>query len=330
MASKEQEQQQEQEESGALELKITKSVQEFSWTFETVKAELNRLTEKYKGLVVNDDNVEDSERQKREIARMRVHIEKFRKTVKSELDKPYRNFELQLNELKKIVEEVERPLAQQLDKYEESRKENATAQIKKYIGTLADDNCLGEKYVAQIIIADQWLNRSKKWKEVESEVREKVVFYLEMQKNEREAETFRAEKVEMAKILCDSLSVGLVTPLTFAEIENRVDNFDIAALKEYIKQLVGERKEREQRAAQQALDAEKAKQALPTPQGQPASSPAQQEVIAVHQAQHPTLECHNRKNICFTLHEVDKDQYEAVKAFLREQGITFTAKLAEA
>lgn len=312
-----------------LEPKVTEQNLIFAWNFEALKAELTRIVEKYNGLVVTDETVEDSEKTHREIVSLRVGITKFKSKVKAELDKPYKVFDGQIKELLGIVDSVESPIVDQLQKYEDNRRTEKSANIKRYIAKLATDNCLDEKYVSQIVIADKWLNRTQKWSDTDNDIKEKFVFFLEMQKKEKESAAFRQEKIEMAKIMCETLSAGLATPLTFAEIENRVDSFDVTGLKEHIQKLVAERKEREQRAAQRALDAEKAKQAYQTLQILPTSAPSPQEAETTQQAPQPVVElktqnCEIRCSVVFTLNNVNKVQFESVKSLLIEQGVEYT------
>ena len=64
-----------------------------------------------------------------------------------------------------------------------------------------------------------------------NDIYQKAAWFLDVQKKEIDAENFRQQKIEMAKFMCESLSAGLATPLTFAEIEHRLESFDIASMK---------------------------------------------------------------------------------------------------
>jgi hypothetical protein len=81
-----------------------------------------------------------------------------------------------------------------------------------------------------------------------------LAWLFDQQQKDIDAINFRNEKIEMAKFMCETLSTGLATPLKFEDIENRIDSFDIAGLKTHIQQEVSRRKEREERAAQQAVE----------------------------------------------------------------------------
>jgi hypothetical protein len=91
-------------------------------------------------------------------------------------------------------------------------------------------------------------------KSIKEDIQMRVAYFLEQQRTDKEAETFKQQKIEMAQIMVDTLSVGLVTPLTFKDVERQVEQLNIAELKEYITNQVNSRKEREEKAAQQALE----------------------------------------------------------------------------
>lgn len=303
-------------ENKQLELKTTQLSQVFAWNFEELKADLSGRIEKYRGLVVTDENLQDMEKTKREIAGLRVKIGKFKTQVKSELDKPYKKFESQIKELLLIVEDAEKPISEQLDVYEEARKEEKSRKIRNFIAMKAADIGLELQYTSQIVVSDKWLNRTQKWSDTEDDVLERIARMFETQRQDREAATFRAEKVEMAKFMCETLSKDLATPLTFAEIENRIDNFNLAELKEHITNLVASRKEREEKAARIALEK--------------AAEQQEAKVSVVLPEEEKTVSQQQEKRCIVNLViDVNKEQYQVVKEFLASKGISYTVAAAK-
>jgi hypothetical protein len=247
----------------AMELKVIENVQKLSWNFEEIKSELANHIARYKDLVVSETNLPDMEKTHKEIASLRVKISKFKVAIKKDFLKPYDQFELEVKQLLELVEKAETPIKDQIEKYETERRDNKRVEVQKWIDSTAADCGLGTKYSTQIVIDEKWLNRTATKKATIEEIQMRVAWFLDIQTKEVEAETFRQQKVEMAKFLCESLSVGLVTPVTFAEIENRVESLDLAGLKTHIGNEVAKRKEREERAAQQAIErADKEKKAV--------------------------------------------------------------------
>ena len=238
-----------------LEPKTLTLVQQFVWNFDEIKTALATKIEKYTGLVVNDQNLKEMEKTQKEIAGLRIKIGKFKLETKHELEKPYQEFELQIKELVNLVASVEKPIVDQIDKYEIERKDRERVRFQGLINSTATECGLEDKYSSQIVIDEKWLNRSAKKKEVTEAIQMKVAWYLDIQSQEHQAAEFKAQKVEMSKLLCQSLSAGLATPLTFEEIESRVEAMtDIVAVKSYIEGEVARRKEREERAAQAAME----------------------------------------------------------------------------
>ncbi|WP_333595386.1 DUF1351 domain-containing protein [Anaerospora hongkongensis] len=264
-----------------LEPKTLKLVQEFSWNFNEIKAALSSRITQYTGLVVTDENLKDMEKTKREIVSLRTKIGKFRLSVKRDMDKPYQQFELQIDELSKLVESVEKPLSDQIEKYEIKRRDEKTLRVKEIIKEVAAQCGLGEKYSSQIAVADKYLNKGTSIAEITEDIQMRVAWFLDVQNQEQQAAFFKAEKVEMAKLLCQSLSAGLISPVTFEEIESRIDSMpSILALKSHIENEVARRKEREDRAAQQALEREEKRRlaaaAPPSPPAPPVMPPKPQ------------------------------------------------------
>lgn len=236
-----------------LEPKTLSMVQEFSWNFNEIKTSLASKVERYTGLVVTEDNLKDMEKSQKEIASLRTKIGKFRLQVKRELEKPYNVFEAQIKELSGLVEAVERPLKNQLEVYENKRRQDKALEVQGVINEISLQLGLEEKYSTQVVIDDKWLNRTATKKEITEEIQMRVAWFLDIQNQERQAELFKTQRVEMAKLLCQSLSGGLATPLTYEEIQPRIESMnDILAVKAYIEEEVTRRKELEAKAAEAA------------------------------------------------------------------------------
>ncbi len=248
-----------------LEPKTLSLVQEFSWNFDEIKASLAGKIERYTGLIVTDDNLKDMEKTQRDIASLRVKISKFQLQVKRDMEKPFGRFKKQIDELQKLVESVEKPIKDQLEVYETKRRAEKSAMVQAMIDELALQVGLDEKYVSQIVIADSYLNRGTTKKEITEDLQMKIAWFLDIQAKEHQAELFKAQKAEMAKLLCQSLSAGLVTPITYEEIQGGIEAMaDILAVKAYIENEVSSRKELEARAAQQAAE-KAARETTPPP-----------------------------------------------------------------
>ena len=243
----------------AMDLKVTEQVQRLTWNFEPVKAELISHIEKYANLVVNETNLYEMEKSQKEIASLRIKLQKFRLAVKKELEKPFDVFDLQIKELTALVESAELPIKNQLQKYEDERRENKRIEVQKMIESISSELGLGSVYARQIVIADNYLNRTQRVNDTRNDIQQKVCWFLDIQNKDIAAEAARNEKISMAKLMVELLSNGLATPLTFQDVETRLESLNITELRVYIENQVTIRREREERAAQQAIEREEQK-----------------------------------------------------------------------
>lgn len=261
-----------------LEPKTLNLVQEFSWNFNEIKAALSSRIKSYVGLVVTDQNLKDMEKTQKSIASLRTQIGKFKLQTKKDLEKPYLQFEVQIKELLNLVESVEKPIKDQLEVYENKRREQKSIMVQAIINEVSQQLGLEEKYSSQIAIADKHLNRTTTKKEITEDIQVRAAWFLDIQNQERQAALFKEQKAEMAKLLCQSLSAGLATPVTYEEIQSRIEALnDILQVKSCIENEVARRKEREERAAQQAIErAERERLTAASPSAPPTIPPKPQ------------------------------------------------------
>lgn len=313
-----------------LEPKTLKLVQEFSWNFADIKAALSSKLTQYTGLVVTDENLKVMEKTQKEIASLRTQVGKFKLQVKKDLEKPYLQFEVQIKELLNLVESVEKPIKDQLELYENKRRDQKSIMVQAIINEVSQQLGLEEKYSSQIAIADKHLNRTTTKKEIVEDVQMRAAWFLDIQSQERQAALFKEQKAEMAKLLCQSLSVGLATPVKYEEIQSRIEALnDILQVKSCIENEVARRKEREDRAAQQAIErAERERLAVAAPTAPPAppviptmppimTAPAAPPII-------PRAEKFALWDCDLHIQAATVSQMEELKAFMASRGIQFS------
>lgn len=249
-----------------IEPKALALEQNFSWNFEDMKVNLQAHIKRYAGLVVTDRNLKPMEKTQKEVASLRTKISKFRLAVKHDMEKPYKAFEQQVNQLLDLVQSVEKPLKDQLEVYENKRREAKSQDVWDIIHQTATELGLEEKYLSQMAIDEKWLNRIATKAQITEDIQMRLCWLLDMQAKDHQAEVFAEQKVEMAKLLCQSLSTGLVTPLTYEEIEKQISSMqDILTVKSFIEAEVDKRKQREERAAQLAVEQAIPVASMPSP-----------------------------------------------------------------
>lgn len=183
--------------------------------FEEVKQNLKAITEKYKGLVVTDQNQKDMEKTLREVVSLRTSIQKFEVNGKRKLRKPVDQFAEACKELLKIVNEAERPLREQLDAYEARRQEGVTKVILHKYEEMALDAGIREEFRSCEILS-KWMNKTAKLKDIYEDISRLVSEQAIAQKQHDDLKELRNSRRELALLQIEKANRDyvLATPIT--------------------------------------------------------------------------------------------------------------------
>lgn len=183
--------------------------------FEDVKKNLQIITEKYKGLVVTDQNQKDMEKTLREVVSLRTSIQKFEVNGKRKLRKPVDQFAEACKELLKIVNEAERPLREQLDAYEARRQEGVTKVILHKYEEMALDAGIREEFRSCEILS-KWMNKTAKLKDIYEDISRLVSEQATAQKQHDDLKELRNSRRELALLQIEKANrdYALATPIT--------------------------------------------------------------------------------------------------------------------
>lgn len=183
--------------------------------FEDVKNNLQVITEKYKGLVVTDQNQKDMEKTLREVVSLRTSIQKFEVNGKRKLRKPVDQFAEACKELLKIVNEAERPLREQLDAYEARRQEGVTKVILHKYEEMALDAGIREEFRSCDILS-KWMNKTAKLKDIYEDISRLVSEQATAQKQHDDLKELRNSRRELALLQIEKANrdYALATPIT--------------------------------------------------------------------------------------------------------------------
>lgn len=183
--------------------------------FEEVKQNLKAITEKYKGLVVTDQNQKDMEKTLREVVSLRTSIQKFEVNGKRKLRKPVDQFAEACKELLKIVNEAERPLREQLDAYEARRQEGVTKVILHKYEEMALDAGIREEFRSCEILS-KWMNKTAKLKDIYEDISRLVSEQATAQKQHDDLKELRNSRRELALLQIEKANrdYALATPIT--------------------------------------------------------------------------------------------------------------------
>ena len=183
--------------------------------FEEVKQNLKAITEKYKGLVVTDQNQKDMEKTLREVVSLRTSIQKFEVNGKRKLRRPMDQFADACKELLKIVNEAERPLREQLDAYEARRQEGVTKVILHKYEEMALDAGIREEFRSCDILS-KWMNKTAKLKDIYEDISRLVSEQATAQKQHDDLKELRNSRRELALLQIEKANrdYALATPIT--------------------------------------------------------------------------------------------------------------------
>lgn len=183
--------------------------------FEDVKKNLQIITEKYKGLVVTDQNQKDMEKTLREVVSLRTSIQKFEVNGKRKLRKPVDQFAEACKELLKIVNEAERPLREQLDAYEARRQEGVTKVILHKYEEMTLDAGIREEFRSCEILS-KWMNKTAKLKDIYEDISRLVSEQATAQKQHDDLKELRNSRRELALLQIEKANrdYALATPIT--------------------------------------------------------------------------------------------------------------------
>ena len=210
---------------------VEKLAFDFQWNKDQIETFISQYLEKYRGLVVTDENLEDMQKACREVVKVRTSIQKFSMEYKRKLKEPYNRFDKDCKEILELVADVEMPIQEQLAVYESKRKQaKRDFAINEY---QAKARAMGlEEKFWQIDIPEKWLNKGQKDSDTCIEIDRLIKSQLEIQESEQRKEQVIEQAKELLTLYVERANreYGLKTPLTADELVNNIGIEDISKL----------------------------------------------------------------------------------------------------
>ena len=154
---------------GELELKIAKPTLNsdktilVSGNFTELGANIQKVVDRYKGTVLTEDNVEYVKTLKKQFVSLRTGIEREKKEYKKVYIDPAENLlKSMCDELLRIVDEGEKALGDQLDAYDQRRKDELTEVLNDYVKDAISKYQLREEHATQIQLKKEYYNKTQK------------------------------------------------------------------------------------------------------------------------------------------------------------------------
>lgn len=178
--------------------------------YEQLEAELkNRLTE-YKGLAVTDDTLPACKDAQKELARLRIEIDDYRKEKKKELSAPIVEFEEKCKKLVAMVVEAEEPLKAGIKFYDDAKREEKRKIAEEIAAEVAAEVGLNEKYAASLTVIDKYMNLTASKKSVREDL-ETRAFALKAEQDKE------AERMDILVNVLNMENQRLKNHMTIAE-----------------------------------------------------------------------------------------------------------------
>ena len=229
---------------------VSQKEQVFKWNKDEIKTYFEAQLEKYKGLVVTEENYKEMVSAKNEIVKYRTTLDKFCKEKKRELKRAIELFEEEVNEVLKVVYDAEKPLAEQIKYFDEKEVQAKTETINKFIEKMVEKYNVRAEYAEQLQRDKRWLNKTAKMKDIEISIEGMMIEISKRQQSDDDYKQILAEKKGMIEFVVDTCNqqYELATPITFNECWDAVKDMPLDQAREFINAKFAERNEMEEAA----------------------------------------------------------------------------------
>lgn len=175
------------------ELEVIKQLPVLNANFEDVKASLTETLNKYKGIIVTEDGLKDCKATQKELSSLRVKIDNYRKTIKKEVLVPVTEFEGKCKELEALIVEVEKPIKEGINVFDNLRREEKKTKAMEFIAEAIESHQLKDKYARQLNVLDKYFALTGSVKAVKEDIEVRAEsLKIQQDSEERELEQLKA------------------------------------------------------------------------------------------------------------------------------------------
>lgn len=175
------------------ELEVIKQLPVLNANFEDVKASLTETLNKYKGIIVTEDGLKDCKATQKELSSLRVKIDNYRKTIKKEVLVPVTEFEGKCKELEALIVEVEKPIKEGINVFDNLRREEKKTKAMEFIAEAIESHQLKDKYARQLNVLDKYFALTGSVKAVKEDIEVRAEsLKIQQDSEERELEKLKA------------------------------------------------------------------------------------------------------------------------------------------
>ena len=167
-----------------IDIKLEKQLPVVQINFDEVKASLVSGSEKYRNLVVTDENLKDCKIMQKELSKTKNDLDTYRKTIKKEMLIPVTNFENQCKTLIGLVVDVENPIKESILVFDGKAREVKREIAQEHIDKLTTDLLLNDKYSSQLIVSNEYTNVNMSVKKIKEDIEKRALLLQQEQQQE--------------------------------------------------------------------------------------------------------------------------------------------------
>lgn len=167
-----------------------------NFNFDDVKKALQEYSEKYKNLIVTEENEKEMIDVKNELGKLEKEIDKYRLDNKKAMEKPIKEFEAKCKDLIEILKNVSVPIREQLNLFEENRKKQKEEEVKLLIEDVVNKYGLEVKYASQLTINSKYLNKGQKEKDTIKDLEQRAELLKNSQDQEKQLKKIKEERID--------------------------------------------------------------------------------------------------------------------------------------
>lgn len=248
------------------EIQVNTQLPVIKTNFEEVKESLIVNLEKYKGIVVTEENQKDCKAMQKELAGLRNQMDTERKAIKKQVEAPIKKFDTDVKELVGIITEIEKPIKEGIKVFDDRRKEEKRKFADVKIFEICQKLGLEKKYADQLTVLDKYLNLSASAKSVVEDIEQRA----EALKQQQNMDKCKLELLKGSiETTLEAVNETIKTPLKFETFEKFIDmGWDAARIIREINERAAQIRQAEKAAEEMAtkkIEEEKQKEDVQIP-----------------------------------------------------------------
>lgn len=213
------------------EIELNKQLPVITFNFDEVKASLEEGLSKYENLVVTDENLKDCKATQKDLSKLRRELDTYRKDTKKEMEKPIKEFEGQCKELVGLIDKVEKPIKNNIEVYDNKKREEKRLYAERYINKLIINNQLIPKFADQLTVLPKYMNLTASKKSVTEDLDQRAAVLKTQQVAEKAM--LENKKVSIQSAI-ENENKTCPVPLQYEDYVKHIEDWELKTILSFI------------------------------------------------------------------------------------------------